>query len=232
MKRLILFDIDGTLLWTRGAARKAFERAMLEVYGTAGPIAKHSFGGKTDPQIARELLRLAGFDDRRIDDGLDRLWAGYLSGLRKELLLPGHETRVLPGVRPLLAELGRRTDTILTGLLTGNIEGGAALKLESAALADNFRFGAFGSDRERREDLPAVAVERAFALTGVRFRAHQIVIIGDTPADMTCGASLDAFALGVATGYFDEAGLKAAGAHVTVPDLGNTQGVLEVLLHF
>jgi len=217
-------------LWTKGAARNAFERAMVEVYGTPGPIAKHSFGGKTDPQIARELLRLSGFDEARIEAELARLWAAYLRELREELGLPDHETEVLPGVRPLLAELGRRPDTFLVGLLTGNIEEGAALKLRSAALDRGFRLGAFGSDRERREDLPAVAVERAFALTGTRFRRREIVIIGDTPADMTCGASLDAFAFGVATGYFDEASLRAAGAHATVPDLGNTHGVLEVLL--
>ncbi|MGD8278086.1 MAG: HAD hydrolase-like protein [Gemmatimonadota bacterium] len=230
MKRLILFDIDGTLLWTRGAAKNAFQRAMVEVYGTAGPIATHSFAGKTDPQIARELLRLSGFEDDRIDAGLDRLWSGYLRELREEFRLPGRATTVLPGVRPLLDELGRRADTFLLGLLTGNIEEGASLKLRSAALDCAFRLGAYGSDRERREDLPEIAVERALSLTGVRFRGREIVIIGDTPADMTCGAALDAFAFGVATGYFDEVSLRAAGAHFTVPDLGNTQEVLDVLL--
>jgi len=231
VKRLILFDIDGTLLWTKGAAKNAFQRAMVEVYGTAGPIATHSFAGKTDPQIARELLRLSGVDDDRIDAGLDRLWAGYLRELDGELRQPGHHTTVLPGVRTLLDELVRRPDAFLVGLLTGNIEDGAMLKLRSAALDCKFRIGAFGSDRERRDELPGVAVERAYASTGNRYRGREIVIIGDTPADMMCGAALDAFAFGVATGYFDEASLRAAGAHATVPDLGNTQGVLDVLLH-
>jgi phosphoglycolate phosphatase-like HAD superfamily hydrolase len=230
VKKLILFDIDGTLLWTQGAAKRAFQRAMEEVYGTAGPIATHSFAGKTDPQIARELLRLGGVADREIEAGLVRLWEEYLRELRRELALPGHATRVLPGVRPLLGELDRMRDSVVVGLLTGNIEPGAVLKLDSARLSGRFRLGAYGSDRERRDELPEVAVERALALTGRRFRARDIVVIGDTPADMECGASLDVHAFGVATGYFDEPSLRAAGAHTTAPDLGNTAEVLEVLL--
>ena len=216
MKKLILFDIDGTLLWTHGAAKRAFECAMLEVYGTTGPIATHSFAGKTDPQIARELLQADGLEEGVIDGGLAGLWQAYLRELRKELALPDHETTVLPGVRRLL-ELLRANGDVLLGLLTGNIQGGAKLKLESASLNGAFRVGAYGSDRERRDELPALAVERAFDLTGVRFRAREIVIIGDTPADMTCGTGLDVHAFGVATGYFDEAELRVAGAHTTVP---------------
>lgn len=202
---------------------------MLEVYGTTGPIASHSFAGKTDPQIARELLWADGIEDDVIDRGLAGLWQVYLRELRNELALADHETTVLPGVRRLLALLGGIGDVLL-GLLTGNIEGGAKLKLESASLNGAFRVGAYGSDRELREELPALAVERAFDLTGVRFQAREIVIIGDTPADMTCGAGLDVHAFGVATGHFDEAELRAAGAHTTLPDLGNTEQVVDVLL--
>jgi phosphoglycolate phosphatase len=229
MRKLILFDIDGTLLWSRGAPKRAFLRAMIEVYGTAGPIATHAFGGKTDPQIARELLRLEGFVDAVIDEGFVRLWGIYANGLKSELQKDTRETIVLPGVRELISALERRTD-VLVGLLTGNIEAGAVLKLEAVGLHGRFRLGAYGSDRERREDLPAVAVERARAHAGRDFRGREIVVIGDTPADMTCGRALDVHALGVTTGTFDAASLHAAGAHAVFADLADTDRVLEALL--
>jgi phosphoglycolate phosphatase-like HAD superfamily hydrolase len=229
VKRLILFDIDGTLLWTRGAARRAFLAAMIEVYGTAGPIATHSFGGKTDPQIARELLRLEGLTDSDIGGGLSALWAAYTRELRIELASPEHETIVLPGVREIVAALLERTD-VLVGLLTGNIRDGADLKLASAALNGSFRFGAYGSDDERRDALPSIAVERARVLAGRGFAGRDIVVIGDTPADVTCGLSLDVHAVGVATGSFDAETLNSAGAHTVFADLSDTDAVLGVLV--
>ncbi len=229
MKRLILFDIDGTLLWSRGAARRAFLRAMLEVYGTAGPIATHEFGGKTDPQIARELLRLDGFSDARIESGFVSLWSAYVRELRSELLVPGQEAVALPGVPRLIAAL-QESGEALAGLVTGNIEEGATLKLASAALHSAFRFGAYGSDSERREALPPLAVRRARELAGLEFRGRDIIVIGDTPADMVCGQSLGVHALGVTTGTFNEASLWRAGAHTVFADLSDTAAVLDTLL--
>jgi phosphoglycolate phosphatase len=229
MRKLILFDIDGTLLWTRGAAKRAFLRAMVEVYGTAGPIATHAFGGKTDPQIARELLELEGFAAEDIDIGFPRLWSLYTAGLKSELAGSAHETTVLPGVRELIDALDDRAD-VMSGLLTGNIEPGAALKLESAKLHGRFRFGAYGSDRERRDELPGVAVLRAREVCGREFRGREIIVIGDTPADMTCGRGLDVHAFGVTTGSFDEGALRKAGAHTVFADLADTGAVLEALL--
>jgi phosphoglycolate phosphatase-like HAD superfamily hydrolase len=229
LKRLVLFDIDGTLLWTRGAATRAFMRGMVEVYGTAGPIATHSFGGKTDPQIARELLRLEGFDDTTIDDGMAGLWTAYIRELRAELAKPEHTTTVYPGVRELVRVLAERSD-VLCGLVTGNIAQGAALKLASAALDGAFRFGAYGSDSERRQELPPLAVQRAKALADVEFRGRDIVVIGDTPADMTCGQALGVHAFGVTTGSYDEAALRESGADTVFPDLSDTEEVMRVLL--
>src|SRR5690625_119687 len=97
MERLILFDIDGTILSTNGAAARGFHRALLEVYGTAGPIETHPFDGKTDPQIARELLTLAGLSSEEIEAGFDRLWRAYLREMAVEFAKPGHETTLLPG---------------------------------------------------------------------------------------------------------------------------------------
>lgn len=230
MRRLILFDIDGTLLSTNGAAKRAFHRALLEVYGVTGPIATHPFDGKTDPQIARELLREAGLTDAQIDQGFDDLWRCYLRGLATELATPGHRTTVMPGVPEILNALAEYRDDAVVGLLTGNIERGAALKLGSAGLDGHFLFGAYGSDAERRDALPAIAVQRAFEHTRREFRGKDVVVIGDTPFDVTCGQGLGVCAIGVATGRYDLDSLAAAGADHVLPDLADTGAVLELLL--
>ncbi|MGH7445415.1 MAG: HAD family hydrolase, partial [Longimicrobiales bacterium] len=181
MRKLILFDIDGTLLSTQGAAKRAFHRALLQVYGMAGPIATHDFSGKTDPQIARELLSAAGLAAEAIDAQLPALWDSYLGELAREFEAPAHETRVLPGVYALLESLAAQPAAVLA-LLTGNIAHGAALKLASARIdPGTFRCGAYGSDCERRDGLPSVAVQRAQDLTGREFRGKDVIVIGDTP---------------------------------------------------
>jgi phosphoglycolate phosphatase len=230
VQKLILFDIDGTLLTAQGAPRRAFHRAMLEVYGTAGPIATHAFDGKTDPQIARELLELAGVAPAVIRAGLDALWSAYLRELRLEFAQPDHATLVLPGVSSLLAELERRQERVLLGLLTGNIDRGAALKLESAGITTAFRLGAYGSDHERRDLLPPVAVRRARELTGHDFGGADVIVIGDTPHDITCGRALGVRAVGVATGRFGVDELAAAGAGAVLADLSDTAAALDALL--
>jgi phosphoglycolate phosphatase len=230
MKRLVLFDIDGTLLSAQSAPRRAFTRAMLEVYGTTGPIATHRFDGKTDPQIARELLRLAGLADAAIDSGFAELWGSYVRELRQELSAPSHRTLVYPGIHELLVELEHRRDDVVLGLLTGNIAEGASLKLESAGIRSDFRVGAFGSDCERREGLPPVAVDRARAAVGVTFARRDIVIIGDTPSDVTCGRALGVRAIAVATGNHEGEELERAGAEAVFPDLGDTASVLDAIL--
>lgn len=230
MKRLLLFDIDGTILSTNGAATRGFHRALLEVYGTAGPIETHPFDGKTDPQIARELLSAAGLSDSAIDAGLEDLWRAYLREFAVELAHPEHETTLLPGITEVLDALEpHRSDSVI-GLLTGNIERGAGLKLGSVGLADRFVLGAYGSDHERRDQLPPFAIERAKKLTGRVFEGAEIVIIGDTPFDMTCGQAFGVRAVGVATGRYTEEELHEAGAWKVFTDLSETDAVLEALL--
>jgi phosphoglycolate phosphatase-like HAD superfamily hydrolase len=229
MKRLILFDIDGTLLSTNLAAKRAFHRAMLSVYGEAGPIDNHRFDGKTDPQIARELLQLAGFEDPVIEEGFVRLWPEYLAALERELGEPHTRVTVYPGVHELLEQLFARDD-VLVGLLTGNIESGAKLKISAAQLPGSFAVGAFGSDSERRDQLPAIAVGRARELTGIHFRGRDVVIIGDTPSDVSCGRSIGVHAVGVATGRHSVAELHACGADAVLADFADTARVLEAIL--
>ena len=208
MQKLVLFDIDGTLLWSDGAGRRAMERALTHVFGSAGS-SEYRYDGKTDRQIVRELMRGEGHEDAHIDGGMERLVGAYLEGLRTELADGTRTVRVLPGVPELLDALEARADVVL-GLLTGNIEEGAAAKLGAAGIdIGRFRVNAFGSDHEHRPELPAVAQARARALLGLDVHGPRIVIIGDTPADIECGRSLGARAIGVATGRYDVEALRA-----------------------
>lgn len=228
MTRLILFDIDGTLVSTQGAGSRAVRRALLEVYGETGPIDSYDFHGRTDPQIVRELLRLAGLEDAAIDARLDELWVAYLEGLEHELGHPDANARTLPGVVPLLDALHETRDD-LVALLTGNIEPGARLKLSAVDLWQRFDFGAYGSDHERRDRLPAVAQRRALERTGLEFRGRDIVIIGDTPFDVTCGQALGVWTVAVATGRHTPRELEEAGADVVFEDLSDTAAVVEAI---
>ena len=207
MRTLVLFDIDGTLV-AGGPAKGAFHHALLEVYGRAGPIDTHEFSGKTDPQIARELLRLDGLPDPDIDGGLGRLWEVYLGEL--EARLGEHPMTILPGVAALVEALDAETD-VAVGLVTGNIAGGARLKLGSVGLPD-WPVGGFGSDHELRNELPGIAVRRAADAWGVSFPADRVVIVGDTPRDVECGRHHGTRTVGVATGNFTAAVLAEAGA--------------------
>lgn len=228
MRKLVLFDIDGTLVSTRGAAWRAFRRALLEVYGEAGPIEDYDFHGRTDPQIARELLRMGGLEDPTIDAGLSRLWTAYLRGLEAELALPGARVDVLPGVAALLDALHTGGEH-LVALLTGNIVEGARLKLSAAGLWERFDFGAYGSDHERRDRLPAIAVQRARERSGIDFRGRDIVIMGDTPFDVSCGRSLGVWAVAVATGKHSVVELREAGADVVLTDLSATEEAIAAI---
>jgi len=222
---LILFDIDGTLT-TGGPARGAFQLALEQTYGTAGPIATHDFSGKTDPRITRELLTAAGCRPRDIEAGLPRFWARYLSEL--EARIDGHPVTVLPGVHELIAVLAARQDVYL-GLVTGNVAGGARLKLLSARLWHHFPVGGFGSDHEVRNELPRVALDRASAHWGRAFRARDAVIVGDTPRDVACGKAVGAATVAVATGRFSRTQLLDMAADRVLPDLADMTAAVEAL---
>jgi phosphoglycolate phosphatase len=225
MRRLILFDIDGTLV-SGGPAKLAFETAMVETFGTAGDVSGVSFAGKTDPQIARELLSGAGFSRETIDERLPHLWRRYVAHL--ETRLPTLPVTVLPGVRELLDALALVEGAAL-GLLTGNIADGARLKLGSAGLWDRFGIGGFGSDHEVRDRLPAIAIERARIRWGHALGPEHTIVVGDTPRDVGCGRAGGTRTLAVATGRFGTADLERAGADHVLADLSATERVVELL---
>jgi phosphoglycolate phosphatase len=226
MRRLVLFDIDGTLVRGR-AARKAFEIALQAAYGTAGAIDGHDFAGKTDPQIARELIGATGLDRAGVDAGLPRVWERYLAEL--EARLPGEPMRVLPGVPALLDALDASGEAAL-GLVTGNVVGGARLKLGSVGLFDRFRVGGFGSDDEIRNHLPRIAIDRARAAWEKDFDRADVWIVGDTPLDVACARHEGVRALAVATGRHAVDELGACGADVVVEDFTDLAGTLRTLL--
>ena len=225
MRRLILFDIDGTLV-RGGPAKTAFLTAMAETYGTEGDADRVSFAGKTDPQIAREILGGAGLGRAAIDQGLPELWERYLGHL--EPALETHPMTVLPGVHELLEGLTALEDVAL-GLVTGNIAGGAKLKLGSAGLWDHFVVGSYGSDHEERDELPAIALGRARERWGKAIDPSAALIVGDTPRDIACGRACGISTLAVATGTFGADALRAAGAEHVLEDLSATEQVVALL---
>jgi phosphoglycolate phosphatase-like HAD superfamily hydrolase len=227
--KLVLFDIDGTLLRTDGAGRRSMERALLAVFGTTGS-PDYRYDGKTDRQITREQMRAAGFTDATIDARMDDVFDFYIAQLTHELETNPAQAERLAGV-PLLLETLRAHDGVTLGLLTGNIEPGAQRKLAAVDIAwDQFRANAFGSDHEERSALPAVAQQRANTLLGRNIDGSQLVIIGDTPADIQCGRSLGVRAIGVATGRFSTQDLAQHAPFAVLESLADTDAALDAIL--
>lgn len=230
MRRLVLFDIDGTILLTAGAGRRAITAALGEVVGNFDAFAQVRFDGKTDPQIVGELLAAAGHAAPHDVDRVQALCRRYVALLEHELVSPASATTVMPGVCELLDRLEEHPEVLL-GLLTGNVAEGAALKLRAAGL-DPARFvvGAYGSDSAHRSELPAIAARRAEPHFGRIPDGQEVVIIGDTPADVACGRPVGARAIAVATGGYSTADLAACGPHAVFADLSGTASVLAAIL--
>ena len=227
--KLVLFDIDGTILWSDGAGRRAMEAAMLTRFGTRGDPSIR-YDGKTDRQIAREVLRAEGFADPEIDAQLTPLLDTYVENLVHELASHPTAARLCAGVDRLLDAVEARADAVL-GLLTGNIAAGAAHKLGAVGLEfARFRVNAFGSDHEHRPELPRIAQQRAREQLGLEVPGHQVVIIGDTPADIACGRPIGARTIAVATGRYPIDELASHAPHAVFADLQDTDRVLEALL--
>jgi len=230
MRRLVLFDIDGTLLVSAQSGRRALRTAFEGEYGDLSFFDSVRLDGKTDPQIVAELHTAAGCPERHTEESLERLLGRYLTALEREIGDRGHLVQACPGVPALLDALDSREDVVV-GLLTGNIVPGARLKLAAAGIDfGRFAIGAFGSDSAHRPDLPAIAAQRAAARFGRPPRGDEVVIIGDTPADVACGAGIAARAVAVATGNFSVAELTNAGAYATFATLADTAAVLHAIV--
>lgn len=231
IKRLVLFDIDGTLLWPDHAGRDAMKIALEALYGTAGPIDSYHFGGFTDRRTVRVLLEAAGLPAEVIWERFPRLGPVMAQAMRERLTHNKHHIRPCTGGPELVAALHTRSDVLL-GVLTGNLFETAAVKLEAAGYAaQQFRVGAFGDISENRADLLKHAVEQARQLYGVVVAGQQIVVIGDTPHDITCGREYGARSVAVLTGWNTRAELEAYSPNYLFEDLGDTGAVLDAIFH-
>lgn len=225
--KVVLFDIDGTLLLSDGAGRVAMEAALREVFGSSGP-ASYRYDGKTDKLIVREAMRMDGVSDAEIDARMDDVLALYVAGLTANLAT-GRRAYTLPGV-PALLDAVEACDDLVLGLLTGNLVVGARAKLGAVSLAfERFRVGAFGSDHEERPMLPPIARARASSLLGHEVPGERLIIIGDTPADIDCGRGVGARAIAVASGHYGVDELASHGPAHTFADLTDTARVLEAI---
>ena len=225
--RLYLFDIDGTLLSARGLGRAALQRALEQVFGTAGAIDGYDFRGKTDPRIVDDLMGGAGVSRETIAARTAACFDAYVREL-EALLGDGSGVRVMPGIRPLVEALAGRADAVV-GLLTGNIEAGARLKLRPTGLLPRFRVGAFGSDDPDRRRLPVVARARARALVDHDFPFDRLTIIGDTPHDVDCARACGAVAVAVATGQYPVEELAASAPDLLFDDFSDVARALAAL---
>ena len=226
--KLVLFDIDGTILWSDGAGRRAMTEALTAVFGGAGPSDYH-YDGKTDPQIVRDLMLASGHTDETIDARIDPLMTRYLGGLERELA-GGTRAHVFDGVRDLLDLLEARGDIVL-GLLTGNLRAGAEIKLRAAGIdISRFKVCAFGSDHHARGELPRLAQRRAKEDLGLDIPGDHIYVIGDTPADITCGQAIGARAIAVATGRYTPEELARHHPFALFASLADTAAVMRVIV--
>ena len=214
--RLVLFDVDGTLLTCGRSTRPLLGRALTEVFGPVPGIEGYDFAGKTDPRIVLDLAVAAGRGAEEVRGALPRVRDRYLAILEQGL--PAGAVAALPGAAELLARLAVRGDLAL-GLLTGNWRRGAEVKLERAGLGGHFAFGAFGDDGLDRNELPPVALARAAEATGRRFTAAETLIVGDTLHDVACARAHGLRCAAVGTGGVAAGTLAAAGADWVAADL-------------
>jgi len=228
MTRLVLWDIDGTLVDSAGLGRDAFLEAFERVTGHQ-PTQLVPFAGRTDMEIALDLLETAGLDhSEQLLGEFEQALAESMAKLAGKLRELGH---AMPGVRTALERLGGQAG-VTQSLLTGNIEPNAEVKLAAFDLHTliDMEIGAYGSDHRRRGELVAVARRKALDLRGLSFQPEEIVLVGDTPLDVAAAIEGGARAVGVATGPYDQGQLEHAGADAVLPDLSDLDSVLEALL--
>ncbi len=207
MTKLILFDIDGTLLLTKGAGRESTRRAMTEVFGTAGAIDTHHFSGKTDWQTLDELL-----EGQYTREAIGAILPSYNETVGRHIseIISDFAVAPTPGALAAVNQLRARSDIAL-GVLTGNPSRAAEAKLRAGGFDPAwFPVGAFGHEAYHRNDLPELAIQRACAYYGCNFPLHDIIIIGDTLMDIACARAAGVVAAVVLTGFETRAALEAA----------------------
>ncbi len=226
-KRLVLWDIDQTLIDLRGAGREWYARVLEEVTGVP-MTGMPSFFGRTELAITSEVLRLHGIEPD--EETVRKVWAGLVTAAQQSLATMAGGGFVLPGAESALAALALEGRAVQS-LVTGNLREIAWHKLATFRLHEHldFEIGGYGSLSAHRPDLVAYAVEQA-ATRHSPFARGAVIVIGDTPHDIDAALAHGATAVGVATGRFDAAALREAGAHVVLKDLSDTGAVLDAVL--
>lgn len=224
--KLVLLDIDGTILLTQGAGRTTMTAALERVLGRTVSTEGISFSGRTDRQILRDILRASEIEPGTNGATLDLAIAAYEAELSQHM--DPDRVQVLPGVRLLIEKLHEHEDVRL-GLLTGNVEFTAYLKLAAVGLDDYFPFGAFGSDHEDRNCLPPIAMKRARDSSGFDFPPRDVFVVGDTPYDVTCGRVCGCRTVAVCTGRYTRAELQASEPDLLLDDFSDYRPLLEFI---
>jgi phosphoglycolate phosphatase len=227
MSKIVLFDIDGTLVLTGGAGLRAMNRVCRDVLGIDNALAGVPVAGRTDWIILSDALTNAG---RTLDaEALDALRTPYVRLLAEEIREAGQGPKaVMPGIEALLEHLQAREDVFL-GLVTGNFRDAARIKLEYFDLWRYFPCGAFGDDAADRNALVPVALARAADCGVPRAADHDVIVVGDTPHDIACARAAGARAIAVATGTFAADALRACGADAVFDDLSDTPQVVQIV---
>jgi phosphoglycolate phosphatase-like HAD superfamily hydrolase len=225
---LVLFDIDGTLLLSGRAGLRAMTRAFEQTFAITDAFKGEHFGGRTDSYLVSKALQLAGLPDTREEH--ERFRANYLPLLAEEIQQPGTGHKgLMPGARELLDAL-HDFDALHLALLTGNYREAAEIKLTHFEIWDYFEWGAFSDDAADRNLLVPIACQRAHTYDIPPEAIERVIVIGDTPHDIECARVAGAKSIAVATGGFTVDQLKEFGADAVLPDLSDTERVIELLI--
>jgi phosphoglycolate phosphatase-like HAD superfamily hydrolase len=226
--KLILFDIDGTLLLSGRAGLRAMTRAFQQAFGITDAFKGESFGGRTDSYLVSKALRQAGLPDS--DENHDRFRHTYMPLLAEEIQQPGQGHKgLMPGARELLEAL-EEYDHLHLALLTGNYREAAEIKLQHFEIWDFFEWGAFSDDHADRNELVPIARSRAETYDIPPEAIERVIVIGDTPHDIECARVAGAKSIAVATGGYTMDQLRGAGADNVLSDLSDTEKVISLLI--
>ena len=231
MRTLVLFDIDGTLVDTAGAGRLGLEASFRSVFGlddVASAASSVRYSGNTDPTIIADIAKAAGLPPSIVESRYVDLQTAYVAALRFELQRPNPRRRVLPGVGPLLRSLASRRDVSL-GLVTGNIEEGARVKLDAFGLNRYFSDGGFSSDHPERSEIARIAHQKLSHRAGFRFPPNRVIVIGDTELDVACARANGFRAIAVVSGSASREQLAAARPDALFDDLTDAGAVLAAM---
>lgn len=228
MKRLVLFDIDETMISSDGAGRRAIGKALAQRFGGDIDTIKVSMSGKTDPQILTEILRTCNMDDAEIESSIDEILEIYLTLLQTEI--DRSSSYIIHNGIPELLDLLHKEEAFCLGLLTGNIEKGARMKLNRFDLNRFFPIGAYGCDSANRMDLPKIARDRGSFHFNIDFEPREVTIIGDSIYDVLCAKGYGAKSIAVNTGSTAREMLEEQDPDYLFEDLGDIEAVVEAIL--